>query len=174
MNDTAERPNRAKPELEQEHVSIQSVLDVQEKSAYQRFIGNQSFWVTVALVAICLGDGLADHVGAGVKQRLHGGRVRHRRPMARQPIRIAASGDPAGNIENVLGCEGQALQRTIGRPGNLEIAMRTEGSRRAGGRRQAHVSIPVPSVSVGSSSPSSCGSRRRMMISPLGRTSGAA
>ena len=36
-----------------------------------------------------------------------------------------------------------------------------------------HVSMPSPWVSIGSSS-FSCGSRRRMMMSPLGSTSGAA
>ncbi|WP_119300658.1 ABC transporter permease [Dongia deserti] len=54
MTDTAERPVRTNPGSDQAHVAFESVLDVQEKSAYQRFIANQSFWVTVALVAICL------------------------------------------------------------------------------------------------------------------------
>jgi ribose transport system permease protein len=34
--------------------SIDSVLEVQQLSALQRFIGAQSFWVTVALVVICV------------------------------------------------------------------------------------------------------------------------
>src|SRR5919109_1868598 len=55
MTDTAERTVRASTESEHASVSIESVLDVQEKSPYQRFVANQSFWVTVALVAICLG-----------------------------------------------------------------------------------------------------------------------
>src|SRR5215510_28331 len=55
MTDAAERSVRANPASERANVSIESVLEVQERSSYQRFIANQSFWVTVALVAICLG-----------------------------------------------------------------------------------------------------------------------
>ena len=38
----------------QANVSIESVLEVQQHTAWQRIVGAQSFWVTVALVIICL------------------------------------------------------------------------------------------------------------------------
>jgi ribose transport system permease protein len=37
-----------------DHVSIESVLDLQEQSALQRFLGAQSIWVTLALIVICV------------------------------------------------------------------------------------------------------------------------
>ncbi len=37
----------------QAHVSIESVLGVQQHNVWQRFTGSQAFWVTVALVIIC-------------------------------------------------------------------------------------------------------------------------
>ena len=43
----------AKPPPQQANVSIESVLDVQQHSFWQRIVGAQSFWVTVALVIIC-------------------------------------------------------------------------------------------------------------------------
>ncbi len=36
------------------NVSIKSVLDIQQHNFWQRFTGSQAFWVTVALVIICL------------------------------------------------------------------------------------------------------------------------
>ena len=36
------------------NVSIESVLDIQQHNFWQRFTGSQAFWVTVALVIICL------------------------------------------------------------------------------------------------------------------------
>ncbi len=51
---SATRPTRADDESEQANIAIDSVLDVQESSAFQRFFGNQSFWVSVALAVICL------------------------------------------------------------------------------------------------------------------------
>ena len=38
----------------QANVSIESVLGVQQQTLWQRLIGAQSFWVTVALVIICV------------------------------------------------------------------------------------------------------------------------
>ncbi len=52
---SVERPVRAGRHAEQGNVAIESVLDVQERSALQSFVANQSFWVTVALAAICFG-----------------------------------------------------------------------------------------------------------------------
>jgi ribose transport system permease protein len=40
------------------HTSIESVLDVQQHSALQRFLSAQSLWVTVALIIICVVMGL--------------------------------------------------------------------------------------------------------------------
>jgi ribose transport system permease protein len=37
-----------------DHVSIESVLELQEQSALQRILSAQSVWVTVALIAICI------------------------------------------------------------------------------------------------------------------------
>jgi ribose transport system permease protein len=37
-----------------DHVSIDSVLELQEQSALQRILSAQSIWVTVALIAICI------------------------------------------------------------------------------------------------------------------------
>jgi ribose transport system permease protein len=41
-------------EAPQAHVSIESVLGVQQHTVWQRIVGAQSFWVTIALVIICL------------------------------------------------------------------------------------------------------------------------
>jgi ribose transport system permease protein len=41
-------------------VSIESVLSIQEKTLLQRLIGNQAFWVTVALVLICVVMSIAE------------------------------------------------------------------------------------------------------------------
>ena len=38
----------------QANVSIESVLDVQQHNLWQRIVGAQSFWVTVALIIICI------------------------------------------------------------------------------------------------------------------------
>src|SRR5271166_79050 len=44
----------AKPPPQQANVSIESVLGVQQHNLWQRIAGAQSFWVTVALIVICL------------------------------------------------------------------------------------------------------------------------
>jgi ribose transport system permease protein len=41
-------------EAPQAHVSIESVLDIQQHNFWQRFMGSQAFWVTVALIIICI------------------------------------------------------------------------------------------------------------------------
>ncbi|MGB7976834.1 MAG: ABC transporter permease [Roseiarcus sp.] len=38
----------------QAHVSIESVLDIQQHNFWQRFTSSQAFWVTVALIIICI------------------------------------------------------------------------------------------------------------------------
>jgi ribose transport system permease protein len=38
----------------QANVSIESVLDIQQHNFWQRFTGSQAFWVTVALIIICI------------------------------------------------------------------------------------------------------------------------
>ena len=44
----------ANPPPAQANVSIKSVLGVQQHTLWQRMLGAQSFWVTVALIIICL------------------------------------------------------------------------------------------------------------------------
>jgi ribose transport system permease protein len=44
----------AKPPPQQANVSIESVLDIQQHNFWQRFTGSQAFWVTVALIIICV------------------------------------------------------------------------------------------------------------------------
>src|ERR1700687_1279706 len=44
----------AKPPPQQANVSIESVLDIQPHNFWQRFTGSQAFWVTVALIIICI------------------------------------------------------------------------------------------------------------------------
>jgi ribose transport system permease protein len=44
----------AKPPPQQANVSIESVLDIQQHNFWQRFTGSQAFWVTVALIIICI------------------------------------------------------------------------------------------------------------------------
>ena len=44
----------AKPPPPQANVSIESVLGVQQHNVWQRIAGAQSFWVTVALIVICV------------------------------------------------------------------------------------------------------------------------
>jgi len=46
--------NAANPPPPQANVSIDAVLGVQQHSVWQRVVGAQAFWVTVALVIICL------------------------------------------------------------------------------------------------------------------------
>ena len=41
-------------EAPQANVSIESVLDIQQHNFWQRFTGSQAFWVTVALLIICV------------------------------------------------------------------------------------------------------------------------
>ena len=41
-------------EAPQANVSIESVLDIQQHNFWQRFTGSQAFWVTVALLIICI------------------------------------------------------------------------------------------------------------------------
>ena len=41
-------------EFEDEAVAIKSVLHIEEKTALQRAISSQAFWVTVALVVVCV------------------------------------------------------------------------------------------------------------------------
>ena len=50
-SDAAKPPPQAN--VSQAHVSIESVLGVQQHSLWQRIVGAQSFWVTVALIIIC-------------------------------------------------------------------------------------------------------------------------
>jgi ribose transport system permease protein len=42
------------PPPQQANVSIESVLDIQQHNFWQRFTGSQAFWVTVALLIICI------------------------------------------------------------------------------------------------------------------------
>jgi len=42
-------------EAPQANVSIESVLGVQQHNVLQRIVGAQAFWVTIALIIICLG-----------------------------------------------------------------------------------------------------------------------
>ena len=44
----------ANPPPQQANVSIESVLDIQQHNFWQRFTGSQAFWVTVALLIICV------------------------------------------------------------------------------------------------------------------------
>jgi ribose transport system permease protein len=44
----------ANPPPQQANVSIESVLDIQQHNFWQRFTGSQAFWVTVALLIICI------------------------------------------------------------------------------------------------------------------------
>jgi ribose transport system permease protein len=44
----------AKPPPQRANVSIESVLDIQQHNFWQRFTGSQAFWVTVALIIICI------------------------------------------------------------------------------------------------------------------------
>ena len=44
----------AKPKPPQANVSIESVLDIQQHNFWQRFTSSQAFWVTVALIIICV------------------------------------------------------------------------------------------------------------------------
>jgi ribose transport system permease protein len=44
----------AKPPPQQANVSIESVLDIQQHNFWQRFTSSQAFWVTVALIIICI------------------------------------------------------------------------------------------------------------------------
>ena len=41
-------------EAPQANVSIESVLDIQQHNLWQRLTGSQAFWVTVALIIICI------------------------------------------------------------------------------------------------------------------------
>jgi hypothetical protein len=72
-----------------------------------------------------VGVGDADHVGAGVPQRRHDGSVAALRRRVRQPGRVAAADAVAGDRDEVLDRDPQAVQRPApgrrgehaGRPG---------------------------------------------------------
>jgi hypothetical protein len=91
-----------------------------------------------------VGDGLADHVRAGIEQLLDSRGVRGRRRMARQPIRIAATGHAAGDVEDVLGGKGKALERAARGAVDFEVTVRAEGAGRQRRGGEAHVSTPSP------------------------------
>src|SRR3954465_15123447 len=75
-----------------------------------------------------VGDRLADQLGAGVEQRLHRPGVSFRNWMGPGPIRVAAAGRTAGDIEQILGREGQAGKRPAGAPGDPEPLARDKGA----------------------------------------------
>ena len=58
-----------------------------------------------------VGVGLADHVGAGIYERLHYRSGAGCRQMQRQPVRIACAGDVARDVEQILGRERETGQQ---------------------------------------------------------------
>ena len=95
--------------------------------------------LTVEAEGEFIGDGLAQHIRAGVEQRLHHGRMARGRLMGGEPIGIAAASHPAGDVEDVLHRKGQALQRAARGAGDSKIAVRTEGAGRKRCRPQGHI-----------------------------------
>jgi ribose transport system permease protein len=55
MSDAAPSKSKPGPAPQPANVSIESVLTVKEKSLWQVLMSSQAFWVTVALIIICLG-----------------------------------------------------------------------------------------------------------------------
>ena len=80
-----------------------------------------------------VGDRLADQRGPGVEQRLHGPGVPRGHRMVPRPVRIAAAGRMARDVEEVLRGEGEAGQRTV-RPalGNAHGGTGDEGAGHGG------------------------------------------
>src|SRR5205814_278980 len=61
-----------------------------------------------------VGDRLADQIGAGIEQSLHGPGVAFRNRIGARPIRVAAAGRMAGDVEQILRRKGQAGERAAG------------------------------------------------------------
>ena len=77
-----------------------------------------------------VGDGLADQGRAGIEQPLHGPGVARRDRILPRPVRVAAAGRMPGDVEQILGGEGQAGERTVRRTGDAQAGRRRTGSSR--------------------------------------------
>ena len=77
---------------------------------------------------LCLG--LAGESRAGVEKLLHRGGCRRRRTCLGEHVRVAASGDVACNVENVLHAERKARQRAGSRMRNGDVRPVEEGVQR--------------------------------------------
>src|SRR3546814_11590669 len=76
-------------------------------------VGRRAIVEVLAVQAVgqFVGDRLADQLGAGREQRLDRRRMARCRRMAPGPVRVAAAGDEAGDVEDVLGGEGETGAR---------------------------------------------------------------
>src|SRR5438270_7905603 len=61
-----------------------------------------------------VGDRLADQIGAGIEQSLHGPGVALRHRIGARPIRVAAARRMSGDIEQILRRKGQSGERAAG------------------------------------------------------------
>src|SRR3546814_8984038 len=79
------------------------------KPAWRVHVGRRAIVEVLAVQAVgqFVGDRLADQLGAGREQRLDRRRMARCRRMAPGPVRVAAAGDEAGAVEDVLGGEGE-------------------------------------------------------------------
>ena len=73
--------------------------------------------------------GLADEFGAGVDQGLDGGGGGFGYIVGAQPFRAAGPGDEAGDVEQVLGAEGQPGEGALGRPGDVDLDVPAKGAK---------------------------------------------
>ncbi len=70
-----------------------------------------------------LGDGLARHGRAGVEQHLHHRRVVSGRLVGFEPFGVAAAGDAASDVDDVLHRKGQTRQRAVCRALDAQIGV---------------------------------------------------
>src|SRR5215475_9300520 len=75
-----------------------------------------------------VGDRLADQRAAGIEQPLYRPGVSARHRVGARPVRIAATGRMASDIEQILGCECQPRERTAGATLDTKALLRHEGA----------------------------------------------
>src|SRR5438270_5753556 len=75
-----------------------------------------------------VGDRLADQIGAGIEQSLHGPGVAFGNRVGARPIRVAAAGRMASDIEQILRRKGQSGERAAGAALDAKFLPRDKGA----------------------------------------------
>ena len=89
-----------------------------------------------------VGVGLAGEIGAGIEQPLHRDRGLDRRLVGGEPGRVSESGPGAGDVEDVLGSEGEPRERTVARTLQRHVVVAAERPDRILERQSRHRQCP--------------------------------